>query len=82
MLLEGFKIALSVERSHASGCRGGYGLTVHEVLNVSGGEDAFHAGRGGGFGTGSLGDDVVVLELELAFEQSGVRVVTDCDEDA
>ncbi len=70
---------LGLERRHATHAGGGNGLAVHAVAHVAGGEHAGHAGRGA---VGGGGDIAAGVDLELALEQLGRRVVADGDEHA
>src|SRR6266446_2642096 len=72
-----FQELFRVHCGHASGARGRDGLTVAMVLHVTGDE---HAGNGGQ--TAMLGDQIAVrIHLQLAFEDGGIWVVSDGNED-
>ena len=60
MLGDVVQIVLGVQCGHAAAAGGGDGLTVDAVLDVTAGEDAWHAGLGA-----VVRDDVAVrVELE------------------
>ena len=73
-----FEILFCFEGSHAAGSRSGYGLTVAAVLHVAAGEDAGDAGEDVVMGF----DIAVLIEVELAGENSSVGDVADAEEEA
>ncbi len=78
-----FEVLFDFESGHAARARGGDGLTVAAVLYVACGEDA------GDDLTVERGEDIVfaldvavAIQIHLAFEELGVRNVTDAEEEA
>jgi hypothetical protein len=75
----GTEEVLGLEGRHAAGPGRGDRLTVALVLDVAGGEDPGNAG----LGRPRPGEDVaLVVELELAVQEVGVRLVADREEQA
>src|SRR5450830_1422871 len=79
-LLLAFQVALGVQCCHATRTGAGDGLAVDMVLHVAGGKHARHAGGGGHAFQASLGLDVAVVHVQLAFEDAGVWLVANGDE--
>ena len=73
-----FQVFFGFEGGHASRSRGGDGLAVAAVLNVSAGVDAGDAGEDVVVGL----DVAVLVEVELAGEHGGVGDVSDAEEEA
>src|SRR3954467_12600479 len=72
------QMVLGVDRRHAARSRGGNRLPVDVVLDIAAREDAGDAGL-----RAVVGDDVAVLiELDLATEQRGIRRMADRHEHA
>src|SRR5258706_12006820 len=78
-VVEGLEVALGLERRHTSGAGRGDRLPVNVVLHVAGRENPGPRGHG----RAGPGHDVAALvEVELAGEELGVRVVPDRHEQA
>ena len=79
LLLHLGDVLLGVEASHAAGAGGGNGLSVSEVLDVTGGEDTWDGGEGGAWD----GLDVAgLVHVDLALDDGGGWGVADGVEEA
>src|SRR5512146_2895834 len=72
-----FQEPLRVDGRPAPAAGGGDRLPIDEIVHVSRGENPLHAG----FGT-AVKDDVSLLQRQLPFEDPGIGLVADRDEDA
>src|SRR5437868_5910537 len=72
-----FQPAFGLNRSHAAGAGSGNGLAEYGILNVAARK---HAGNVGAHRIRMGLDVAVAIEIDLAFEDFGIRIVTDRNE--